>query len=116
MTGTKKEENTIVKTVKQAIDEHLFTKDDGRLVRDVNGVKLSIYDAGTYKDVDPNSDTFGQEIAYEQGIKLGSGKFNMKLSAVQLATIKAMFEDPEVNAELKRRLVEEKKTIETLSF
>lgn len=78
------------------------------VVREFHGVVLSIKDAGTFKNEE------GKEVQFEDSIKIKVGQNFVKVSAIQLAGLKAALLDPEVREELQTRFVKERENLENL--
>lgn len=76
--------------------------------REVFGLKVSIYEAGTFKDEDT-----GREIAFKGGIKIG----HQKVTAHQVAAVVHLVNhDQEFRVKLEERLLEEKKAMQDVKF
>lgn len=81
------------------------------IVREFGSVRLSIYDAGTYKTDD------GELKEYSAGIKLTKGSYGLKLSAHELASMfQVLRTDEEVRKALEARLKAEKQLVNSTSF
>ena len=67
------------------------------------GVGLQIADAGTFFDEKKRVD-----VAFDAFIKITSGKFDMKISALQLLFLQEALSDPEVRTEILKRAAAER--------